>query len=865
SPQNLTDLDLALIAPNGTRHANTTGTTGQPDVPALLDVPGAQGTWQAEVSAKAGAEQEFRLFVVLLRPAFSLEELREARDRFEDLGPLQRQLEQARGFETTTIQVAGVVTREDKGGFARGPAVFLPMEALQGMLGRQDQVNLIRVSNPGDVREGVEQTGEVMPALGAALNATQAGFQEPSVQALVVQDTKRQLVEGAEKAGEGFTRFLTTLSSFTIMAGMLLVVNLFTMLGEERRIELSVMRALGLHRRHLVGSLSLEGLLYALPGAPIGAAAGIALAWVLIRMINAFALSQDQLPIPFVFEPWTPFVAAGLGIVFTVAAVTVTGARLSQLHIASGLKGLPDPETSPFKRYLAPVMTGTGALLTLGFLPTGQYVLLTVGVTLLLLGATLWLGRSWPAHRARFVAALLIIPYHLWTIIGWADLPSDQSPVVGPIRGTIMVLMAVVLLLNLPGLARGVRALGRRFGRWAPATMVALAYPIKKQGRTGLTASMFALVLLVLAVFSSFFNVFQVDPAREAGGYDLYAETTLPIEDLEAWADANLETRPSSLDRVGLQDTLAVAQVFGGDVVKVAGNRPNYQGPPIDWFYGIDAAFARNNGYELVSRQASYASDQEAYEAVAQGQGVAIVSRVYDFDEVGRLGVVQGGETLSLDLASTTANFTVAGAQAQLYLGGIFLDKAAVQDLFPAHGTAILLQVQAGEDPVEVARALERDFQELGLDVESIEQEAKELQELNARFFTVLQVFLGLGLVIGVSSLGIVTAKSALEREHELGVLRAMGLPQEHITWSLLAESLFTAILGIIPGIGIGVAVAYAAYLAFFSGVGVPFTVPWASILWLSLISLVAGVLSTILPARRAARTDVASAVRVQL
>jgi len=150
------------------------------------------------------------------------------------------------------------------------------------------------------------------------------------------------------------------------------------------------------------------------------------------------------------------------------------------------------------------------------------------------------------------------------------------------------------------------------------------------------------------------------------------------------------------------------------------------------------------------------------------------------------------------------------------------------------------------------------------MDAESMEAEARELQQANARFFTVLRVFLGLGLVIGVASLGIVTAKSALEREHELGVLRAMGLSERQITASLVGEALFTAILGIVPGIFVGLAAAYAAFLAFFSDVGATFTVPWSSILVLAGVSLVATLASTVPPAIRAARQDIAQAVRVE-
>lgn len=859
------DLDLALVAPSGDSRANTNGTTTAPDAPAFLNATAEAGTWTARVTAKAAADQAYQLFVVVLEPATSIEELQEARRRLASLPELAERFERDLTSERAEVTVVGVAAMDGKGGLFGENGVFVALGEAQRLEGRPGEVNLVRVSNPGDVRGGLGETRAVMPALQAALNTTKTAFpDDAAVQALKVEPTKEQIVRRAELAGEGFTRFLSTLSSFTIMAGVLLVVNLFTMLGEERRIELSVMRALGLGRRHLVGSMTLEGALYTLPGAPIGGVLGIGLAWVLIKVVNEFVASQDALPIPFIIEPWTPVVAALLAMAFTLLAIAVTGVRLSRLHIAAGLKGLPDPRARGRAR--APsVLLGVGALSTAAFLPTGFYTLLILGPAAFLYGIGLLVGASWRAPKRRFLASMLVIPYGLWTVLAFDEVSPGETPILAPVRGTVLVVLAVIALLNFPGLTMGLKALGRRTGRFAPATAVALAYPSTRQLRTGLTASMFALVLLVLAVFSTFFGVLAVDPDREAGGYDIYAETSLPVDDLEAWSRTNLGALPPSLAHLDRVDSLVVARIFGGETITIDGETPEYQGPPIDWFYGVDAGFASFNGYELASRLDRFETDRAAYEALVAEPGNVVVSRAYDFDEVGRLGRIEGGETLTLELASQTLELTVLGAQEQLYLGGVFLPRATVDDLFPSHGSGFLMTVVPGEDPELVAAALERDFQEMGLDAGSIRAEALELQELNARLFTVLQVFLGLGLVIGVASLGIVTAKSALEREQELGVLRALGMPARHVTLSLVAEALMTAVIGIVPGILIGVAVSYAAYLAFFASSGAPFLVPWTSILVLSAVSLAATLLSTLPPARRAARTELARAVRITL
>jgi putative ABC transport system permease protein len=864
SPENQTDLDLDLVAPNGTVYTDADGSTGDPDVPAIVNASAAEGNWTVRVRTEAAANQPFRLFVLVLEPAYSLEELREGQRKLERLGPIGARIESARPQGSATFEVAGVVSGDGKGSYTGRGALFVPLERAQSLLDRPDEINLVRVSNPGGPREGLERTNAVTPDLEEALNATKSRFDEPSVQALGVEKTKANLADRAEQAGSQFTRFLTTLSSFTILAGVLLVVNLFTMLGEERRVELSVQRALGLQRRHLTAAITLEGTLYALPGVPLGLLGGIGLAKGLIDAVNAFVVQETGIPIPFVLDGTTLLISAIVGLAFTVGAVAITGWRLSKLHIASGLddRRAPAPDDEMDRALVALV---AGLALSALFPVTGFYTLLLVGPALAIGGlvAKLLSGTDYAA----FGASLTTLPYLLSTIFLFGDVTGTEGALIPPIRGMLMVLASVIAILDAPGLVEAFQAGARKLGSWSPAAVVAVSYPTKRKLRTGMTASMFALVLLVLIFFSSFFNVFQVDPEREAGGYDVYATTRLPVDDLETWAQENLDERPASLDRIERSDAMPRARIVGGDTVTIAGEPPNYQGPPVDVFYGVTDGFVEHNEYELVTRADEYATDREAYEAVASDPSTVLVSRAYDFDGQGRLGRVQGGETLSLTLTSRTENFTVAGAQAQQYLPGVFMSEDTVRNLFPSHGSGILAELEgdvSADEARGLAQTLERDFQDAGMDAESMEAEARELQQANARFFTVLRVFLGLGLVIGVASLGIVTAKSALEREHELGVLRAMGLSERQITASLVGEALFTAILGIVPGIFVGLAAAYAAFLAFFSDVGATFTVPWSSILVLAGVSLVATLASTVPPAIRAARQDIAQAVRVE-
>ena len=62
---------------------------------------------------------------------------------------------------------------------------------------------------------------------------------------------------------------------FAVAAGVMLLVNIFVMLADERRSELGMLRAIGMRRAPLVGAFALEGWLYALVSSALGAVVGI--------------------------------------------------------------------------------------------------------------------------------------------------------------------------------------------------------------------------------------------------------------------------------------------------------------------------------------------------------------------------------------------------------------------------------------------------------------------------------------------------------------------------------------------------------------------------------------------------------------
>ena len=122
-----------------------------------------------------------------------------------------------------------------------------------------------------------------------------------------------------------------------------------------------------------------------------------------------------------------------------------------------------------------------------------------------------------------------------------------------------------------------------------------------------------------------------------------------------------------------------------------------------------------------------------------------------------------------------------------------------------------------------------------------------------------------LGLAVIVSLFGIVNtlALSVLERTRELGMLRAIGMSRRQVRRMVRHESVVTALIGAVLGIGVGLFLAALATTAL-SEEGLRFAVPTGSLFAFTIVAALAGVLAAIGPARRAARLDVLRALQYE-
>ena len=130
-----------------------------------------------------------------------------------------------------------------------------------------------------------------------------------------------------------------------------------------------------------------------------------------------------------------------------------------------------------------------------------------------------------------------------------------------------------------------------------------------------------------------------------------------------------------------------------------------------------------------------------------------------------------------------------------------------------------------------------------------------------------IQGFMGLGLLVGVAALGVISARSVVERRQHIGVLRAVGFRQRMVQASFLLESSFIALTAIVVGAALGLILSYnlVSDMGDTPGnAGVTLNVPWLNLGVIFLVVYAVALLTTLAPARRASRIYPAQALRYE-
>ncbi len=540
-----------------------------------------------------------------------------------------------------------------------------------------------------------------------------------------------------------------------------------------------------------------------------------------------------------------------------------------------------------------PLLLLIGAVVLALGISTKQAFPFGAGASLLLIGAAMLL---------RWILAGLRVPDRLrnrigyslagLALVGYWLLPFDaiRKDLNGGIEmffvsGIMLVLGGVwTVMYNSDLLLGGLLLLFGRIGSAAPILRMAVTYPLQYRFRTGLTLSMFSLViftLMVVSVLTGSLSGQGLSLDRDRGGYAIYGATSPanPVRDVAARvkADPSLRARVAAAGGVG-QLPIGLRQPGQKDQTW-SPYRANI----------ADNAYLTTTRFTLHGRAAGYGSDAAVWQALRAHPGYAVIDGGLVASKNGG-GRGSGGfqvagvhyEDKSFTPTRVEMRDVRTGAIIPLTVIGV-LDRNASNSSDVAYGvytgqstlaaahdaavapTELFFRPAPGQDVHQTALAIGAAFLPNGLDVIEAQVEYNTNQSLNVGLDNLLEGFMGLGLVVGIAALGVVATRAVVERRQQIGMMRAIGFKRRMVQTTFLVESSFVAILGTVLGVVLGLVLARNLVTSMAKGnPGLSLVIPWTQIGVIVLIAYLASLLTTYLPAWQASRVYPAEALRYE-
>ncbi|MCP4436383.1 MAG: FtsX-like permease family protein [Actinomycetia bacterium] len=708
---------------------------------------------------------------------------------------------------------------------------------LVGILGLGEEGDQFSGAKPLYFTEEVAQQLSGAPgqysyvAAGAAEGVSQQELAEsladaaPDTQVLTGEEWTE---ENSEQVAQ-FVGILTTVVSvfgvIALVVAAFIIYNTFSIIVAQRTRETALLRAIGAKRRQVVVATLVEAVIIGLFASAIGLIGGSLLATAIKALTGTFVSVESGLAFP---TGSTLVLAFVVGIGVTSVSAVIPAIRASRISPMAAL-------------------------------------------------AEVGIDRSGVSTPRKVWGSLLLFGGIVLAALGLTD--SVDSPLYLVGAGLLFILVSVAVILG-PLLAR-------------PASM-ALAWPLTRSGsvtgrlaaenaarnprRTAVTAAALTVGVTLVVVIAVLANTVKASVTEEIesalGDVDFIASAGnfsnlgVPpgLVDGANSIDGVEETSPVRFSAVVLLDEEAKRKAAEDATTTTVPTEDSTRGE-----FGVsdevpdgESVFA--NGYEpsnffdLIDM-----GDIEGDPTASPGS--ALVARAEVAEERGW----EVGDTIPMYFASTGVQDITLVATYSDGLGpddNYYLSNETIQ-ANPLPNLDVIFAVYVStEDDDEVRATVKADLEEM---VDSrpdvVIQDVEEFIESQTApidlFVTVLYGLLALAVIIALIGVANTLSLSVLERTREFGLLRAVGMSRRQLGWTVRTEAAIIAVFGTLLGMVIGI--LFAVALAFAISADDPglltLKLPWLQLVVITVAAALLGVLSAILPARRARRLEMLDAI----
>jgi putative ABC transport system permease protein len=599
----------------------------------------------------------------------------------------------------------------------------------------------------------------------------------------------------------GFLRtFLLIFAYVALVVGAFIIFNTFSITVAQRTREFGLLRTLGASRGQLLRSVVYEGLLLGVLGGALGLLAGIGMAPALNGLFKTL-LGAELPDSGTVVESRTVIVSLLVGTVVTLLAGLPPALRATRVPpIAAMREGVPiPPRPLPTRRVL--VLRFVLALIVVLVLSA------TIGK-----GVGIVLFVFWAIRAARLIARLR----------RGGERPEKRYRVV-------------------PALGHAIGSLVR----WRGITgRLAEENSIRQPGRTMVTAMALtvglALVAFVAVLASGFKATIDHSVDQSFGG-------NLILENTQSSEEQGIPHAVAAAARgvPGVANVAAVAFTVG----RLKGKQDNQAVTAVE-----PESFAKE--YRLEWKHGSNAT------LLSIGENGAITTEEFAKEHHLRIGS-------RFSLLTPTGRHVTVALRGTIHenaglLKGVTISRTLASNAFGQREDALdFVGYAPGASDAEVQPAVDRLLNTQFPQTRS-RTAAQFKQDLAGQITTLLNlIYVLLALSVIVSLFGIVNTLilSIYERTKELGMMRAIGTSRRQVRQMIRYESVITALIGGVLGILVGVVGAVLVTTLTLSGSGYRQAIPLGTLAILLVVAGFAGVLAAQLPARRAAKLDLLSAL----
>jgi len=359
---------------------------------------------------------------------------------------------------------------------------------------------------------------------------------------------------------------------------------------------------------------------------------------------------------------------------------------------------------------------------------------------------------------------------------------DDASTSAFVVLGCMLSFAAVTLVSQHQSLLlRPLRPLVDQPSQTGLATRLAVAYPTAKGFRTGATLAMYSVVVLVIVLLIQISAILDAGidgaVADATGGWALRVDynPSTPISEPE-----RALTTGQFAGRVSTVAPLLVATAEADDPL----HRTTDSLPVVA--VGVPSQLA-DTAPTLDKHLESLPDDAAAWRLVLADPAYVMVDSYYGSSAGPQGEPISPGSTITLTDPSTgrqlkravagvvsdgTAFYGIGGAE---FRYPVLMSQPAADMAFgqAARASSLLLGTPRGQSAERLATDLQGQFLPNGLVATDLRRTVEDGFAASRQFFRLMQGYLALGLLVGITSLGVIMVRAVRERRRTIGVLRA--------------------------------------------------------------------------------------------